>query len=152
MYAVKAYGGLEIWLHSFLISALEGGEGSVSRSGCFIPPWENNPRYPLNKEWLVRRVGLEALESDQDTSGVQPVAYSLFQLSYSDSTKLYILPDLSLSRTVCDGTRSASAGHHWFLSSNPVLRGPGRLTSNSRLVFYLYGSWYSFISLTALFL
>jgi hypothetical protein len=51
-----------------------------------------------------------------------------------------LMPDLSLSRTVRAGSRRiASAGHHWFRSSNPVLRGPGLLISNSRRVFYLYG-------------
>jgi hypothetical protein len=40
------------------------------------------------------------------------------------------------SRAECAGTRrSASKGHHWFLSSIPVLRGPGRLKSDSRRVF-----------------
>jgi hypothetical protein len=39
----------------------------------------------------------------------------------------------------CAGTwRRANAGHHWCFCSNPALRGPGFLTSNSRCVFYLY--------------
>jgi hypothetical protein len=51
-------------------------------------------------------------------------------------------PDSLLSRAECAGTRkSASKGHHWFLSSNPVFRGPGRLKSNSRCVFCFPRSW-----------
>jgi hypothetical protein len=34
---MEAYEGMEVWLHAFLISILEGGEWSVSRSGRFTP-------------------------------------------------------------------------------------------------------------------
>jgi hypothetical protein len=32
---MKMYGGVEVWVHAFLISALDGGEWSASRFGRF---------------------------------------------------------------------------------------------------------------------
>ena len=43
--AVRPIDGLEIWLYSFLTTALEGSEGSVSRTGPSLPPGKT--RYPL---------------------------------------------------------------------------------------------------------
>jgi len=34
---VKTYGGMEVQLHAFLTSALDGGEWSASRAGYFTP-------------------------------------------------------------------------------------------------------------------
>jgi hypothetical protein len=36
-HTMKAYGGMEVYLHAFLTSALDGGEWSASRPGRFIP-------------------------------------------------------------------------------------------------------------------
>jgi hypothetical protein len=36
-YAKKAYGGVDVYIHLFLTSALAGGEWSASRPGRFIP-------------------------------------------------------------------------------------------------------------------
>jgi hypothetical protein len=36
-YAMKAYGGVDIYIHIFLTSALAGGEWSASRPGRFTP-------------------------------------------------------------------------------------------------------------------
>jgi hypothetical protein len=36
-YAMKAYGGVDVWIHIFLTSALAGGEWSISRPGRFTP-------------------------------------------------------------------------------------------------------------------
>jgi len=38
---------VEVLLHSFLTSALEGGEWSTPHTGKFIPG--KDPRYPLNR-------------------------------------------------------------------------------------------------------
>jgi len=32
---MKTYGGVEVWRHAFLTSALDAGEWSASRPGCF---------------------------------------------------------------------------------------------------------------------
>jgi hypothetical protein len=34
---MKTYGGVDVWIHVFLTSALVVGEGSASRPGRFIP-------------------------------------------------------------------------------------------------------------------
>jgi hypothetical protein len=36
-YAMKAYGGVNVWIHIFYISALVGIEWSASRPGRFTP-------------------------------------------------------------------------------------------------------------------
>jgi hypothetical protein len=36
-YAMKAYGGVDVYIHIFLTSALVGGEWSTSRPGRFTP-------------------------------------------------------------------------------------------------------------------
>jgi hypothetical protein len=36
-YAANTYGGVEVRLHAFLISALDGGEPSASHPGRFTP-------------------------------------------------------------------------------------------------------------------
>jgi hypothetical protein len=59
--STMAYGGVDVWIHIFLTSALAGGEWSASRSGSFIPG--ESPRYPLEIGGLVDpRAGLDDLE------------------------------------------------------------------------------------------
>jgi len=50
VHAVWPIGGVEVWLYSFLTTALEGGEWSASRPGRSLPPGKT--RYPL-----YRRLG-----------------------------------------------------------------------------------------------
>jgi hypothetical protein len=47
-HAMRMYGGQEEYLHAFLISALNRGESSASRSGRFTPE-ERAPQYPLDR-------------------------------------------------------------------------------------------------------
>jgi len=46
--------GAEVQLHAFLNSALDRGEWSDSRPGCFIPGGKS-PRYPLDRTVWTRR-------------------------------------------------------------------------------------------------
>jgi hypothetical protein len=82
-HAMKAYGGVELYLHVFLTSALDGGEWSASRCGRFTP----RERVP-GTHWIGGRVGPRAVldavvkrkipsprrESNPRTPIVQPVA------------------------------------------------------------------------------
>jgi len=45
---MKAYGGVEVWFHAFLISALDGGEWSAS-SPASLPPEKGSP-VPIGQE------------------------------------------------------------------------------------------------------
>jgi hypothetical protein len=45
---MKAKSGVEVQLHLFLTSALDGNEWVASRPGSFTPK-ETNPRYALNR-------------------------------------------------------------------------------------------------------
>jgi hypothetical protein len=45
---MKKYWGMEVYLHAFLTSALDGGQWSASRPSRFTPR-EGAPRYPLDR-------------------------------------------------------------------------------------------------------
>jgi hypothetical protein len=51
---MKKYGGVEVYLHSFLTSVIDEDELSVSCPGCFTPG-ERAPR----TQWLDHRAGLD---------------------------------------------------------------------------------------------
>jgi len=53
-------GSVEVWLYSFLISALDGGKWSTSHPGGVIP--ENNPCTHLVGNWVGLRAGLGVLK------------------------------------------------------------------------------------------
>jgi hypothetical protein len=46
--AIRTYGGVGVWLHAFLTSALDGGELLVSRPGCFTP-WGKSLCFSLDR-------------------------------------------------------------------------------------------------------
>jgi hypothetical protein len=48
-HTMKSYGGVEIYLHAFLTSALDGGEWSSSDPYRFTPR-KKIPLYPLDKK------------------------------------------------------------------------------------------------------
>jgi hypothetical protein len=54
--AMKTKGRVEVKLHAFLTSALNGGEWVASHLGRFAPPLGRNPRYPLD----MRLVGAQS--------------------------------------------------------------------------------------------
>jgi hypothetical protein len=80
---MKTYWGVEVWLHAFLISALDGGEWSASSPSRFTPR-ERAPGTHWIGGWLSPRVVLDAVvkrkipsprrESNPKTPIVQPVA------------------------------------------------------------------------------
>jgi len=58
-HAMKMQWGVEVQLHAFLSSAIDGGEWSASRPGRFTP--RKSPWYPLDR-WLGGpRAGLDAV-------------------------------------------------------------------------------------------
>jgi hypothetical protein len=61
---MKAYGGVDVYIHIFLTSALAGGEWSASRPGRFTP----GGRAPCTHwigGWVDPRAGLEDIEKRQ---------------------------------------------------------------------------------------
>jgi hypothetical protein len=61
---MKAYGGVDIYIHIFLISALDGDEWSTSRPGRFTPG-ERAPGL------VDLRAGLDDLEKILDPTGTR---------------------------------------------------------------------------------
>jgi hypothetical protein len=59
---MKAYGGVVIWIHIFLTSALVEGEWSVSRSGHFTPG-EGIRGIHWIGGWVGSRAGLNDVEN-----------------------------------------------------------------------------------------
>jgi hypothetical protein len=70
---MKAYGGVDVWIHIFLISALVGGEWSASRP-CRFTPGERAP----GTHWIAGEVGPRA--------GLEDV----------EKRKFFTLPELEL--------------------------------------------------------
>jgi hypothetical protein len=68
-HAMKTYVKVEVLLHSFLISALDVGELSISRPGRFTP--RENPQYPLDKR-LGRTCSLSGRGGEEKDSKPVP--------------------------------------------------------------------------------
>jgi hypothetical protein len=58
---MKTYGGVDVWTHVFLTSALDGGECSASRPGIFTPV-ERAPSTHWIGGWVSPRTGLDDVE------------------------------------------------------------------------------------------
>jgi hypothetical protein len=58
---MKAYGGVDVWTHVFLTSALVGGEWSASRPGRFTLG-ERAPDTHWIGGWVDPRAGLDNVE------------------------------------------------------------------------------------------
>jgi hypothetical protein len=56
---MKAHGGVEVLLHAFFTSALDGGEWSASHPGRFAPRERANCTHWLGG-WVGYRAGLDA--------------------------------------------------------------------------------------------
>jgi hypothetical protein len=59
-HAMKTYWGVEVWFHTSLTSALDGGEWSASRYGRFTPR-ERDPCTHRVGGWMGSRAGLDAV-------------------------------------------------------------------------------------------
>jgi hypothetical protein len=47
---MKTYGRVEVQLHSFLTSAVDGGERLTSHAGRVTPPPKKKMQHPLNRQ------------------------------------------------------------------------------------------------------
>jgi hypothetical protein len=91
---MKAYGGVDVWIHIFLTSALAGGEWSASRPGLFTPG-ERAPGTHWIRGWVYPRAGLDEVEK-RKFSTLQRIKLqhlgrpvrnqSLYRLSYPGSS------------------------------------------------------------------
>jgi hypothetical protein len=90
---MKAYKEVAAQIHAFLASVVDRGEQSHFTPRLIFPG--NKPRVPANDtHWTCLRTGLNAVERRELLAPVgirihylwviQPVAYTLHQLSYSD--------------------------------------------------------------------
>jgi hypothetical protein len=58
---MKAYGGVDVYIHIFLTSPLAGGEWSASRHGRFTPGGRTSDTHWIG-DWVDPRAGLEYME------------------------------------------------------------------------------------------
>jgi hypothetical protein len=58
---MKAYGGVDIWIHIFFTSALVGGEWPDSRPCCFTPVERTFATHWIG-DWVGLRAGLDDVE------------------------------------------------------------------------------------------
>jgi hypothetical protein len=58
---MRVYGGLDVWIHIFLTSALVGGQWSTSRPGRFTSG-ERAPGTHWTGGWVDLRASLDHLE------------------------------------------------------------------------------------------
>jgi hypothetical protein len=80
--AIRTYGGVEVWLHTFLTSALDGGEWSASRPSCCTPR-ERAPGIHCVGGRVGHNTGLIAVAKRKIlTPVIQLVAETLYWLSY----------------------------------------------------------------------
>jgi hypothetical protein len=91
-YAVKAYGGVDVYIHIFLTSALVWGECSAS-SRCRFTPRKRVPRTHWIGGWVYPPAGLDDVEKRKCTPpglelrplGRPARSQSLYRLSYPGS-------------------------------------------------------------------
>ena len=77
-----AHRGVEVWLYSFLTTALEGGEGSASRTGRSLRPGKN--RRPLYRRLRGPQGRSGQVQKISPTSGFYPRAVQPVASHYTD--------------------------------------------------------------------
>jgi hypothetical protein len=90
---MKAYGGVDVYIHIFLTSALAGGEWSASRSGRFTPGTHSigswvDPRASLDD--VVKRKFLTLPGLKLRPLGRPAHSQSLYQLRYPGSHRQHV--------------------------------------------------------------
>jgi hypothetical protein len=91
---MKTYGGMDIEIHAFFISALAGGEWSASRRGRFTPG-ERDPGTNWIGGWVDCRICLE----DMGTRKILRQLEKIQEISPHASGSLSGQPSLDLSLT-----------------------------------------------------
>jgi hypothetical protein len=86
---MKTYWGVEVYLHVFLISALDEGEWLASRPGRFTPRERAAGTHQV-RGWVSPRASLDMVSKSQPVieprSSDRPVrGQSLYRLSYADT-------------------------------------------------------------------
>jgi hypothetical protein len=96
---MKAHGGVDVWYHIFLTSALVGGEWSASHPGRFTPG-ERDPGTHWIGGWVDPRAGLEDVEKrkfltipglELQPFGRPASSQSLYRLRYPGSSRFIVL-------------------------------------------------------------
>jgi hypothetical protein len=96
---MKTYGGLDVYIHVFLTSALAGGDWSASRPGRFTPGERPAPRTRWIGGWLNPRSGLDDVKKRKFLTLLGPElrplgcparSQSLYRLCYFGSYYLYV--------------------------------------------------------------
>jgi hypothetical protein len=69
MHSMKAYGGVEVWRHSFLVSAIDGGEWSASQYGRLTLLGKSaRLLFNMGQGGLQRRPGLSGEREEAPTT------------------------------------------------------------------------------------
>jgi hypothetical protein len=87
---MKVYGGVDVYIHIFLTSALAGGEWSASRPGLFTVG-ERAPGAHWIGGWVDPRAGLDNVEKILDPTGTWTLTSSVIQPVASRYTDYAIL-------------------------------------------------------------
>jgi hypothetical protein len=97
---MKAYGGVDVYIHIYVTSALAGGEWSASHPCCFTPGERTPPTHCI-RGWVDPRAGLDDLEKrklltllglELQPLGLPACSQSLYYLRFSGS-KCVVKPD-----------------------------------------------------------
>jgi hypothetical protein len=95
---MKAYGGVDVYIHIFLISALAAGECSASRPGRFTPG-ERSPGIHWIGGWVDPRADLDDVEKRKFLTlqglelrplGRPARSQSLYRMRYPGSLRNYV--------------------------------------------------------------
>jgi hypothetical protein len=117
-HAMKSYCGVEVWLHAFLNSALEGGEWSASQP-LYTPPPGKEPYVPIaGLDAVAKRKILSPCR--ESNTGRPAHRQALYRLSYSGPYFISSRYNCSPQHPVLYGTYSLH-GTGYYLKSRLLL-------------------------------